>query len=177
MKYTNTLLMRMTWQNSDFKTRSKWYRKSEYRQKKLNTDIMPETKSMYFWRVESITTIWQLLIQAWSSPNSKRTQPTLLVSLLIGKMKYYSISLILFLVVTTLFRDHYDLYQFYLCILYPWSGKLRGDEMARKKSIGWLWTFASESGDFHKSRNSQMPHSFSKTVKVQQEKEVTQFIS
>lgn len=38
-------------------------------------------------------------------------------------------------------------------------------------------TFTRESGDFHKSRNSQMPHSFSKTVKVQQENEVTQFIS
>lgn len=31
-------------------------------------------------------------------------------SLFMGKMKYYLISLILFLVTTILFRDHYDLY-------------------------------------------------------------------
>lgn len=90
-----------------------------------------------------------------------------------GKMKYYSISLILFWVVT-LFRDHYDLYQFYLCILDPESGKLRGDEMAGKKSMADFGHSQVNLETFINPWIHKCHIHFHKTVKVQQENEVTE---
>lgn len=82
----NTFLIRITWENSDFKTRSR----NDVGNQSFIRNTDKKMKHWYYYAREqiyvfveggdeNITAIWQLLIQACLPPDSKRTQPILLV--------------------------------------------------------------------------------------------------